>query len=83
MLRMGSYAWPLKQRILGDKGHLSNEDGGLAIADVIGEKTKNVYLGHLSPENNEKALAHLTVSDVLQAHDLGVDHDFSYMILIR
>lgn len=76
MLRMGSYAWPLKQRILGDKGHLSNEDGGLAIADVIGEKTKNVYLGHLSPENNEKALAHLTVSDVLQAHDLGVDHDF-------
>ncbi|MBM7617651.1 phosphoribosyl 1,2-cyclic phosphodiesterase [Weissella uvarum] len=76
MLRMGSYAWPLKQRILSDRGHLSNEDGALAIADIVGQHTKNVYLGHLSPENNEKALAHLTVTDVLQSKDLGVDHDF-------
>ncbi|MBS0949650.1 MBL fold metallo-hydrolase [Weissella minor] len=76
MLRMGSYAWPLKQRILGDKGHLSNEDGALALADVLGNQTKQVFLGHLSPENNEKTLAHLTVSDVLTRKDLGVDHDF-------
>lgn len=35
MLRMGSYPWSLKQRILSDKGHLSNEDGALAISECL------------------------------------------------
>ena len=35
MLRMGAYPWPLKQRILGDTGHLSNEDGANALMSVI------------------------------------------------
>jgi len=47
-LRMGAYPWHLKQRILGDKGHLSNEDGALALAEMIGDRTKRIYLGHLS-----------------------------------
>lgn len=76
MLRMGPYPWPLKQRILGDTGHLSNEDGANAIMDVIGLHTKRVYLGHLSPHNNVKALAHITVANMLQAEGLGVGHDF-------
>lgn len=76
MLRMGKYAWPLKQRILGDQGHLSNEDGALALTSVLGQRTKAVYLGHLSQENNQKPLAHLTVSSILQEHDFSVDHDF-------
>lgn len=76
MLRMGSYAWSLKQRILGDQGHLSNEDGALALANVLGNHTKHVYLGHLSQENNQKNLAHLTVASILAEHDLAVDHDF-------
>ena len=33
MLRMGPYAWHLKQRILSDKGHLSNDDGALAMCE--------------------------------------------------
>jgi len=76
MLRMGPYPWPLKQRILGDTGHLSNEDGANAIMDMIGLRTKRVYLGHLSPHNNMKPLAHLTVASMLQAQGLGVGHDF-------
>jgi phosphoribosyl 1,2-cyclic phosphodiesterase len=76
MLRMGGYAWPLKQRILGDQGHLSNEDGALALTQVIGDRTKQVFLGHLSQENNQKPLAHLTVKSILEEHDYGVDHDF-------
>jgi len=76
MLRVGAYPWSLKQRILSDRGHLSNEDGAKALMNVIGNHTKRVYLGHLSKENNMKPLAHMTVASVLAEHDLGVGHDF-------
>lgn len=76
MLRMGPYPWPLKQRILSDTGHLSNEDGANAIMDVIGTRTKRVYLGHLSPHNNVKALAHITVANMLKEQGLPVGRDF-------
>lgn len=76
MLRMGPYPWSLKQRILGDRGHLSNEDGALVMTDIIGDNTKRIYLGHLSKENNMKELAHLTMKNVLKEHDLGVDYNF-------
>ncbi|MFD1429654.1 MBL fold metallo-hydrolase [Lacticaseibacillus mingshuiensis] len=76
MLRQGPYPWPLQQRILSDTGHLSNEDGADAIMDVIGLRTKRVYLGHLSPHNNFKSLAHATVADLLMQQGLGVGHDF-------
>lgn len=77
MLRMGSYPWSLKQRILGDKGHLSNDDGALVMTDVIGDKTKRIYLGHLSKENNMKEIAHVTMENILKEHDLGVGYDFN------
>ncbi|WP_071131817.1 MBL fold metallo-hydrolase [Enterococcus timonensis] len=76
MLRMGSYPWPLKQRILGDYGHLSNDDGADVMQEVLGDKTKRIYLGHLSRENNLKEIAHLTMENNLREHDLGVDYDF-------
>lgn len=77
MLRTGPYPWSLKQRILCDTGHLSNEDGANAIMDVIGLNTKRVYLGHLSPHNNVKALAHVTVANLLMQQGLAVGHDFN------
>ena len=48
----------LKDRILGDKGHLSNEDASMYLSEVIGPKTKEITLAHLSEEANtpEKAL---------------------------
>ncbi|SFC48936.1 Phosphoribosyl 1,2-cyclic phosphodiesterase [Alkalibacterium subtropicum] len=76
MLRMGKYPWSLKQRIIGDKGHLSNEDGALALAEIIGDNTKRVYLGHLSKENNIKEVAHQTVEDILLKKDTGVNERF-------
>lgn len=76
MLRMGGYPWPLKQRILSDKGHLSNEDGALALVDMIGDKTKRVYLGHLSKENNMKEIARETVEEILLRKDMGVNEAF-------
>lgn len=76
MLRMGQYPWHLKQRILGDQGHLSNEDGAIAMAEVLGDATKRIYLGHLSQDNNMKELARMTVTDVLRQKDTGVEEAF-------
>lgn len=76
MLRMGAYPWHLKQRILSDQGHLSNDDGALALVDLIGNKTKRIYLGHLSKENNMKEIARDTFKEILQRKDIGVGEDF-------
>ena len=76
MLRDGIYPWPLKQRILSEKGHLSNEDGAHTLMDVIGNKTKQIFLGHLSHENNTKQVARDEVTQVLEDHDFGVGQDF-------
>lgn len=65
MLRMGKYPWNVKRRILSDVGHVSNEDAGLALAEVIGSKKPRVYLAHLSKDNNMKDLARLTVEQTL------------------
>lgn len=76
LLRYGAYPWHLKQRILSDKGHLSNEDGALALAEMVGDATKRVYLGHLSQENNIKDVARQTAVDILEVKDVGVNHQF-------
>ncbi|MGT2906414.1 MBL fold metallo-hydrolase [Streptococcus dentiloxodontae] len=76
ILRAGSYPWSTKQRILSDKGHLCNEDGADAMIRTIGNKTKKIYLGHLSRENNIKELAHMTMENHLAQADLGVGSDF-------
>lgn len=77
MLRMGRYPWSLKQRILGDKGHLSNDASALAMAEMIGDKTKRVYLGHLSEENNLKSIAYQTNATLLAEQGLGVNDTFT------
>jgi phosphoribosyl 1,2-cyclic phosphodiesterase len=76
MLRMGHYPWNIKRRILSDVGHVSNEDAGLALADVIGEKTKRIYLAHLSQDNNMKDLARMSVSQVLASKGIIVGEQF-------
>lgn len=79
ILRAGSYPWKTKQRILSDLGHLSNEAGAQAMIDTLGQRTKKIYLGHLSQENNLKELAHMTMVSQLEQADLGVNHDFKVL----
>lgn len=76
ILRMGKYPWNLKRRILSDKGHLSNDDGSKVMTEVLGDKTKRIYLGHLSKENNIVELAHMTMETTLMQCDLGVNEQF-------
>ncbi|MBM7840955.1 phosphoribosyl 1,2-cyclic phosphodiesterase [Alkalihalobacillus xiaoxiensis] len=73
MLRVGRYPWNVKRRILSDLGHVSNEDAALALGDVIQDKQVDVYLAHLSLDNNMKDLARMTVKQVLEqeGHRVG------------
>ena len=57
MLMNGPYPYHLKQRILGDKGHLSNKDSAYYLSEFITDKTKKVILAHLSENNNTKEKA--------------------------
>lgn len=66
MLLMGKYPWNVKRRILGDKGHVSNEDAAYALADVIGTNPTRIYLAHLSQDNNMKELARMSVQQTLE-----------------
>lgn len=61
MLEVGGYPYPLKRRILGDKGHLSNELSGMLLCDILHDNLKHIVLGHLSKENNYARLAYETV----------------------
>ncbi len=61
MLEVGPYPYPLKRRVMGDKGHLSNEVSGRLLCDILHDNLKQVVLGHLSKENNYAELAYETV----------------------
>lgn len=61
----GPYPWPLKQRVLGVQGHLSNADCA-AFCQRVGART--VVLAHLSAENNTPELALRTVRAALPDH---------------
>lgn len=57
MLQVGPYPYYLKQRILGDRGHLSNENAGKLLCRILHDGLKAVLLGHLSKDNNLPELA--------------------------
>ena len=61
MLQVGPYPYPLKQRILGSLGHLSNENSGRLLSRILHDGLKYISLGHLSQENNLPELAYETV----------------------
>lgn len=52
LLMHSHYPWHIKQRILSNKGHLSNEDASYLIEEVAGEKTHHVLFAHMSESNN-------------------------------
>ncbi len=66
LLREGKYPYYLQQRILSDKGHLSNKDSAYYLSNFIGDKTEKVILIHLSEENNRPEVALKTLLDTLE-----------------
>jgi len=75
MLQAGPYAYPLKQRILSDCGHLSNENSGLLLNQILHKDLKYILLGHLSHENNMPELAYETVKLEINAADTPFSAD--------
>ena len=73
MLNNGPYPFRLRQRILSDKGHLSNYDSSRYISSFIGNKTRCVVLAHLSEENNTEDLAYNTLMERLNDNNQSVD----------
>jgi len=73
MLMEGPYPYLLKQRILGDSGHMSNRYAGSLLAKCIGNNTKYVYLAHISEHNNDKDLVLEEVKDELKDIDFDLD----------
>lgn len=83
MLDMGSYPLPLKQRIRGKKGHLSNEDAGFAAKFLVKMGTAKIMLGHLSQENNYPLLAQQTVINILKESGIQPGRDLQLTIAPR
>ena len=61
MLKCSKYPYNLKRRILGENGHLSNEDAAKTITILAKQGVSNFSLGHLSEQNNLPELAYQTV----------------------
>jgi phosphoribosyl 1,2-cyclic phosphodiesterase len=71
MLRYGSYPYHLKNRILGDRGHLSNAAGADFAVELVTSGTARLILAHLSEENNRPEIAFNTVAGRLGESGYG------------
>ncbi len=84
MLKYGPYPYQLKRRILSEIGHLSNDDCGTAIVNLLSYKSKkHIILGHLSNTNNQPDLAYQTVLNVLNENGIKEKQDITLTMASR
>jgi phosphoribosyl 1,2-cyclic phosphodiesterase len=83
MLQQGPYPQYLKERIMSGNGHLDNRSCGEAIARFMNERLRQVWLCHLSEENNHPELARKTVESVLRSYGIVVGKDLQLEVLKR
>ena len=65
MLMDGPYPRFLKERVISDYGHLSNNTTAKYLQKIIGDKTKYIILAHLSETNNTEELALSTIKELI------------------
>ncbi|MBQ2955789.1 MAG: MBL fold metallo-hydrolase [Clostridia bacterium] len=83
MLKAGRYPYDLKRRILGNKGHLSNDSAGKAAVDLVKRGVRTIVLGHLSGENNFPELAYQSVCCALQSEGIEPGRDVALSVASR
>ncbi len=85
LVRMGPYPYSLKRRILGDEGHLSNEDAARLISRIYKEnrRLRFVMLAHLSEKNNYPELAQMSVEKILKEEGIQVGRDLLVEVASR
>ena len=72
LMNNSNYPYHTKQRILGDKGHLSNKDSSYYLSKLVGDKTKYIVLAHLSEQNNDPSLAYNTLEQKLKNKNINI-----------
>lgn len=85
MLRVSRYPWFLKERVLGEDGHLSNIAAGEAIVKILKEskKARWVLLAHLSRENNFPEMAYQTIKNILEEENYYIGKDIQLNTILR
>lgn len=83
MLKVGKYPWYLKKRILSENGHLSNDDAGRLLAEILCGSNEYILLGHLSKENNFPELAYQTVANILTEKGIDITKDICLELTYR
>ncbi len=75
MLQNGPYPYPLKMRILGEKGHLSNDACATVLPKLVEAGATRIALAHLSRHNNTPQLALSTATGALAMAGVTVGRD--------
>jgi phosphoribosyl 1,2-cyclic phosphodiesterase len=70
MLKVGPYPWSVKQRVMGRKGHLSNDVACEFIKRELDTSVSTLILGHLSPNNNHPEIVRLMATQALNGRSL-------------
>ncbi len=83
MLHNGSYPYHLKQRISNGTGHLSNREIAEFLANNYAPHLRNIWLCHLSGDNNNPELAYKTMKDELEKKDIKVGEDVNLDVFRR
>lgn len=66
MLKVGPYPWSVKQRVMGRKGHLSNDLVCEFIREDLDRSVSLLVLGHLSENNNHPELVRIGALQALE-----------------
>ncbi|MGB4608994.1 MAG: MBL fold metallo-hydrolase [Saccharofermentanales bacterium] len=80
LLKNGPYPRILKDRISNGHGHLSNEQCGETLSNLVKTGTEQIVLAHLSEENNHPSLAELTAVQSLD--NIGAVKDKDYVLQV-
>lgn len=80
MLQNGPYPYFLKQRILSNHGHLSNENCAKTAVKLMESGTTRFVLGHLSKENNIPSLAYETTHAAMTM--AGAKENIDYLLTV-
>ena len=83
MLENGKYPRDLKNRIRSNRGHLSNCSTGKFLSEIMNERLKHIFLGHLSEENNLPLVALDTVTSMLKAVGAFEAYEFKLCLAER
>ncbi len=73
MLRMGTYPWSLKRRIMSRFGHLSNDDSMFAVQRMLGSELKTLCMIHLSEKNNHESIVRDLATRLLQRNGVQLE----------